>query len=331
MANNSDIPGTQVFPKGAEVTAVEAGSPSGAQPADPSTVTSDDSDFGYLNSEKPGQDQPTVPPKETVEKKDEEPVLPKLKDEDIPPVAITPPTDDTAHAVPGEDGSYEKRYKDLQSYSDKTIASLKSEVDSARKEIESLQSTKIALEALEKDPHAFAARFFPQLAEQVNPNKAVHEQLKKEFGEKLEAYNASEAYQEGTDSYAIREREMQLREQVQRSRLDGEAARQEEARKREARLSESKAKVMKTYGLNEDQFNKSIIEWAKNNSLDFESIGKLRFFDWHIQNAVTQAINRKNGKTQQTPPSIASISGREAEPNTASSGYKELHDVFGDI
>ena len=303
-----------------------------------------DEEFGYLASRstekkddaapESDKDQTTDPIKgkdgeTTGGEKKEDDVVPPVKDDDVPPVAAktTTKTDDV---VVG-DADFKKRYTDLQSYSDRTIDGQKKEIEGLKKEVESLQATKTALDEINKDPHSFLAKFFPEVAGKLEPQKIVVDSLKKEFGAELDAYRAEEAYMEGTTSFKIRQREYELREQLQRSRLEGEFTRQRDAKEREDRLSVSKNEVMKTYGLTEEQFNKEIIGWAQAHPVDFNMIAKARYFDWHIQNAVTQAINRKNGKNSPTAPSVASVSGSDKGSDTESPGYKELKDVFGDM
>jgi hypothetical protein len=319
------------LPAGTEVTAneVKAGDT-------PSTTVAHDfgDEFSLVVEVDPGKDKKESDPakeekvitvrevKEEPEQKVEEPekeddVVPKVKDEDLPPIARSTTTVDDKGTVvePEIKAQYE---------------SLKKEYDARVAEIEQLKSVRLALEEIEKSPQAFIARYVPDLAAKISPQDVVVQSLKKEFtAEELASYDQAQAYEEGTISYRIREREATLREQTQRQRLEGENTRLNETRKLEARLQESKQKVMKEYKLSDAQFDQEIVNWAKNHPIDFESIARLRYFDWHLQNIVDQVQNRK-GKQDKLPGSIAGVSGTDTDPSKVSAGFKEFRDEFGD-
>lgn len=300
-----------------------------------------DSDFTYLTKEKPkdsveeGQKEGAEPPatteEHTPEGKKEEPKI------DVPPIDQTtePPKKEepkTAAPLTDDKVGYEKRYKDLQAYSDSTIDGLKKELATLKTENETLASLKVVKEEVERNPHAFLTKYYPQLAEQLNPQKLAVEQLKKEFGAEFDSYNASEALQEGTTSFKIQQRLDELKNQAQRDRLEAEISRREDSRKREELLSASRDKVKKTYGLSDEQFQKEIVEYAKSLPPNFETIAKVRYFDWHIQKAVDQALRQnKRGAPENPPASIAGEPGHTGDEDTASPGYKELSNEFGDM
>jgi hypothetical protein len=320
------------LPAGTEVTAneVKAGDT-------PSTTVAHDfgDEFSLVVEVDPGKDKKEPTPekeekvitvrevKEEPEKKEEvaekeDEVVPKVKDEDLPPIARSTTTVDDKGTVvePEIKAQYE---------------SLKKEYEARVAEIEQLKSVKLALEEIERSPQAFIARYVPDLAAKISPQDVVVQSLKKEFtAEELASYDQAQAYEEGTISYRIREREATLREQTQRQRLEGENTRLNETRKLEARLQESKQKVMKEYKLSDAQFDQEIVNWAKNHPIDFESIARLRYFDWHLQNIVDQVQNRKRGKQDKLPGSIAGVSGTDTDPSKVSAGFKEFRDEFGD-
>ena len=264
--------------------------------------------------------KPEPPTKEEVktEQVSEDEIVPKVDAKNLPPVAISETVVDDKGTVT-ETPELRAQYDNL-----------KKEYDAKVQEVETLKAVAVSLEELKRDPPAFVARFFPELAAKITPHDIVVQTLQKEFGAELASYSEAEALQEGTLSYKIQQRRDAIREQVQRSKLEGDAIRLDEARRREAKLAESKAKVMTTYKLSEDQFNQEIVNWSKQNPIDWEIVAKLRYFDYHIQHAVKEALGRRKGRNDKLPASVAGVSGRDDSPDAASKGFKEFRDEFGD-
>ena len=330
----SPVTGTQ----NTEVTLTEVTVP------DAETVTDQsperyDFDFEYLASDNGGTKKEDATPTPEVEKtaSEEKSESASIKI-DIPPIAAKVEGDAIVPSVTKEEptsqpSDYEKRYKDLQSFHDKSLSERTKEMEVLKSELESLKSFKLAKEEVEKNPLAFVQQYFPELAEQISPQRMIIKKLVEEFGaETIEAYRPEEALIEGSNSSKIHERELELREQLQRSKLDAEFKRREETQKREAIFTESKNRVMKTYGLNEEQFNKEIVEWSKNQPPDLMMIARNRYFDWHVTQAVEQALaGKKKEKVEAPPPSVAGMGGGTSDGEQTSREFKELQDTFGDM
>lgn len=294
-----------------------------------------DYDFNYMVSQPEGEQKEVVPPSAEPASQEGQPAKVEPPAFPVPPIATKALDEVEVKPAPKAEtlDVAEKRYRDLQSLHDKSIAEKEKELEAIRHEVDSLKAFKAAKDELEKNPLAFLQQYFPQLAEKVNPRRVILDKLREEFGaETIEAYRPEEAYIEGSNSYKIREREDALREELQRTKLEAELSRSEETRRQEAFLNESKTVVMKEYGLDENTFQREIIEWSKQQPpITFKEIARLKYFDWHIQQAVNQALaGEKKGKSQTPPPSIVSVGGG-SDGEKVSREYKDLQDTFGDM
>jgi hypothetical protein len=269
-------------------------------------------------------------------KEEAQPKTEETPDYPVPPIAAVKkdgegaPKSETKEAPKSVE--YEQRYRDLQSLHDKSMDEKVKEIERLNSELSTLQGLRTFKEELEKNPLGVLQQHFPQLADKVSPRRVITDTLAKEFGAELDAYNANEAMQEGTTSYRIREREDELRAQMQRSQLEAESHRLEETRRREVFFNEQKERVKKEFGMDDKTYDTEILGWAKEQPpIGPYQIARLKYFDWFVKNAVAQALaSSKKGNGESLPASIASVGG-ESEGAEPSREAKELQDEFGDL
>ncbi len=295
-----------------------------------------DVDFEYLASPKTGVEKKEPVPPEKKEPVSEEKKEPESKFP-VPPAAQTKESDKASPtseekkepSTPDKGTDWEVRYKELQSFSDARHADDAKKIEEYEKQVKLFDGIKTFKEELERDPVAVLHKYFPALAEKLDPRKFITDKLRAEFGEFT--YDPAEAYVEGTTSYKVKAREQELLEQLSRERLTIEATRKENERTAAARLESSKREVMKRYGLSEEQFEREIVEFAKNTPIDFMRVAQLKYFDWHIQQAVKDAIaaDRKE-RPEKSPTSLTTVGGG-ATDQEASQAYKEAAELFGDM
>ena len=295
-----------------------------------------DVDFAYLgpsNGDGAQKDGSAPQKPEKVESHTPEEKTPEFA---VPPVAFkvdtqTPNESETTKVeTPAARSFTQDEVAAIQSAKDIEIAKFKTIVDEKDKELVLLAQTKTALEDLNKNPYAFVARYFPQLAKQVDPRQLVVEQLRKEFGEEIDTYDASQAYIPESPAYKIRAREEEIVRGIERSQLEAERQRTDGERERTALLESSKQAVMKEYGLDSNTFEKEIVEWGKTQQFDYKALARLKYYDWAIKRAVDDALDRtKREAGAPLPASIAKAGGGDTPP--VPEHLKELRDEFGDI
>lgn len=209
---------------------------------------------------------------------------------------------------------------------------LKNELASTKAQIEQFKSVQSALEELQKEPLVFVRKYFPSLAEKVDARKYIHDKLKQEFGDKIADFDSKESYQEGTLSYKIRVREEEIRDGLMQEERKLQDEKFRLASEREAHLNSSKQAVMKRYNLTEAQFEKEVVEWAKNRKYNaWEDVARLRFMDDVIKANVAKALKEsKSRKGASDKPE----KGAEGVHGSAESGtpehLREMANEFGE-
>lgn len=304
----------------------------------PETVErSFDSDFTYLRDTgkngdtptgtpaTPAQQQPAVQP-QTPQEQQKKIAVPPIAAQQTPSTPAAPATPVTPDTPAPTD--WEKRYKDLQSFHSTTTDGLKQERDNLKVQLEQAQSALKAQESLIKEPLAFIAKLAPELAERINPHEYIVEKLEKEFGKDFR-FAPEEAYDRETPSYKFRVREAELQEELRRNQTDAAARLQAQRAEQEARNNAAKAKVMKDYGLSEEQFNSEIVEYSKGVNFDWTMVADHKYRDWHIQQAVQAALEadrrERNAPSPKTPAALPGGQAPQVPEN------KQLNDAFGDI
>lgn len=254
-----------------------------------------------------------------------------LKEDQITKATLADDPSAKAQSSAGQERTYSQtEVSAIQSAKDTEIKTLKGTLQEYTSELEKLKDAKVALDELNQNPLAFIARYFPELAAQVDSRKVIVDRLRKEFGDELDLYDPSQIHNPESPSYKIQRRELEIQSEVARSAAQAEHERLETERKRVERFNESKKKVMATYGLNEEQFQKEIVEWANGQQFDYEMVARLKFRDWEIQRAIDEALKQaKHDKPGQVPTSVALVGG--GEPKGAPEHLKELSDAFGDM
>ena len=311
-----------------------------------------DSDFNYLASQpqvtsQPGEDGSTTDDDQVEDGsgrtgsaaggKEESPAT--SPSYPVPPVARKKDGESADGEVPSDAGGAatspeeltkaEKRYNDLKSFHDTEVVNYKKQIEQLQTEVKTYQDLKTYKEELEQDPLAFLTRYYPELSSKVDTRRLIVDKLKKEFGEFT--FDPTEAYIEGTTSYKVRMREQEILDELQRERVQRLNTERAEQDRREGLLNASKAKVMEKYGLSEEQFNQVVVEGSKKVTADWEAIAKLIYFDWHMQNAVDEALAAgKRLPRKKKQPGTTDVGGT-AEPPEVSAGFKELSNVFGDM
>lgn len=218
----------------------------------------------------------------------------------------------------------------IQSAKDTEISELKSSLQERDTQLQTLKDAKVALDELNQNPLAFVARYFPELASQLDSRKVIVDRLRSEFGDELDTYDPSQAFNPESPSYKIQRRELELQTELARSVARAEQERTDVERKRVERFNESKKQVMSTYGLSEEQFQKEIVEWANGVQFDYTMVAKLKYRDWEIQRAVDEALKQaKHEKPGALPANVALMGGGEAKGMPEH--LKELSDTFGDV
>lgn len=219
----------------------------------------------------------------------------------------------------------------IQSAKDTELQTLKTEHESVKQQLEALKNVQSALDEINRNPLAFVARYFPELASQLDSRKVVIRRLREEFGEQIDAYDPSQVLDENSPSYNIHRREMELTSEIARSQAQAEQERALAAKQREERLNTSKAQVMKEYGLTEEQFKKEVVEWGSTQQFSYLDVARLKYRDWEVQRAVAEALKQaKSDKPGTLPPSVATVGGGAAETGTPEH-IKDLSDAFGDM
>lgn len=301
-----------------------------------------DVDFEYLktpesngNGEKTADGETAKVDDKKVETKDEKP-LPaeskETKDEtvDEPPIAkvAQSKTDDTVPPEKKVASEYEDKLRQLQSVKDQEVSELKKQLETKNAELQQLQAFRVAQEELERSPLSFVARYFPELAEKLDPRRQIIEQLKREFNGEI-TYDPIEAYTEGTTAWKIRAREEELRDEYSRERARNEISRTQAEQQRQAALQVSKQQVMKDYGLDDAGFEKEIVSWSKSKTLDYSMIAKLRYFDWHVKRAVADALKgASRGGPDKLPANIANVGGGGSDGSA--DHLKDFANEFGE-
>jgi hypothetical protein len=199
--------------------------------------------------------------------------------------------------------------------------------------VQELENITNGIKELEKDPLVFVQRYFPDLAKQLNPDQNILMRVRNEL--KLPddfRYDPQEAYIEGTESYKFRLKENEIRDNYVRERAKLEADQRIQGAQREESFKQSKAKVIKMYGITEEQYQKNVVDYAKNTVLLPEHFARLVYLDAIVKSAVEKALKsqekRKNGEDKKKVPGVAEIVGTE---ETGSEHLKDLNDTFGDI
>ena len=212
------------------------------------------------------------------------------------------------------------------------IIELEGKHKAAEEKLKSLESIQVALEEIKKEPLVFVRKHFPQLAQNLDPNKYIMDKLRTEFGAEF-TYEPSESYQEGTPSYKYRLREMELRDNLVKENARIESTEFESKRKLESALADSKQKVMKDFKLSEEQFQKEVVDWGIKTPITYNEVAKLRFMDVIIKNAVEAALKESKGRKSvvDKPNKGAASIHSESEESERPEHLKELADTFGDI
>lgn len=272
-----------------------------------------DSDFEYLL------------PEELRGKKNDEGGTPSPEQSGVSPASAASPKKGESQEPPVIDSEGVLR--------DAEVSRLKGELEASRSEINSLKAANTEIAEFKKEPLLYLQKNFPELARQINPQNHILSILHKEFGPDFK-YEPSDAYTEGTQSYKWRLRELELRDNLVRESDRIEQDRVRSQKENEARLITSRDKVMKTYHLNEQQFNDEIVKWSQSKVLDFEDMARLKFFDQIVKNlvdkALARALKRKNGEQAAPAASVADIHG-DSGGDESSEGYREHQSVFGDV
>lgn len=297
-----------------------------------------DADFTYLGG---GSHEDDKGDKEDKGTKAEEAEKVKKGEEDAG--AKTPePTEDIDRIVESVVGKKKEepvvvKPEEVKGYEEK-ITTITSERDAARTELEALKSqleqyanTKIALEALQRDPHAFVRQYLPELASHLDPNRVIYAQLKKEFGEDFKP-DAAEAYEDGTPSNKYRLREEELRDERRRQLAQNELRAEQERLRQEGLAKEARAKVQKRYGLNDEQYQKEIVDYFKGFNFTAEHLAMIRFREKDIEAAIRKALEKSKGlRGASDRPEVGAAELRgEEDLGEASEAYKEHQETFGD-
>ena len=213
---------------------------------------------------------------------------------------------------------------------DTEVQSIKAERDSFKNELEGLKNVQVTLEEIKANPLAFVKKYFPQLAESLNPRKIIADKLKVEFGADFR-FEPSDAFIEGTKSYEYRLREEEVRDEMRTQDMRVERERVERDIKIKSQTETDIAQVMKDYNLTRDQVQKEIIDWSKTVPNNLVNIAKLRFMDAIIKRAVDKALVESKGR--KNPDKLPAKGAKDIHGSSeeAPQHIKELNDEFGDI
>lgn len=305
----------------------------------------DESDFSYLVTKKPEDDQ-QKPEKEVADKKIEEERLAKLSDDERKAeqerieaekqTKIEQEQKEKANQVDLSKVNESIRTKLAESIraefdtklteSTTRIQQLETELTQSRLESESLKNIQEFKTQLEKEPYVVLQKYFPQIAEKFDPRRAVIEQLKKEFPDFI--FDPSEQYNEGSQSYNYRLREEELRDTLRREQ-DRAISERTQAQQRQAVIFEEARKaVMTERKLTEAGF-KDLQDWASKTVITPREWAALKFRDADIKAAVDLALENAKKKVSDKPKgSVAGIHGEDTDvvPET----IKDLQETFGD-
>lgn len=214
--------------------------------------------------------------------------------------------------------------------------SFKTEAETYKTQYESIKNTEAALEELKKEPLIFLKRYFPQLAETINPRGYITGKVQEKY--KDVTFIPEDAFTPGTPSYEMRMYEDEVKDNLMReqARLDHEKLVATEAHNKE--MAEAKAKVIKEFGLSEDQYKAFVKEVSTKKIGPFE-IAQIHFLDKVIQKRVDEALKVKGDRrsTIQKPKKGAKDIADENDGGSADSQkeeseiiQKEMSDTFGD-
>jgi hypothetical protein len=214
---------------------------------------------------------------------------------------------------------------------EKTVTELKTKVTEQEAKLTTLANVQAAFEQVQKEPHVFIRKYFPQLAEKLDPQKAIIAKLREEFGQDF-IYDHNESFTEGTTSYKIRLREAELRDNFQREQAKADAELLEGKRQHEARFLEGKKKVMQQYKLTEAGFLE-LQEWAVKKVITPVEWAMLKYYDDNMKKVARKAIEvAKKLKASVDHPGIGAAEIAATTDDEASSqAYKEHQSVFGDV
>lgn len=211
------------------------------------------------------------------------------------------------------------------------ISELTAKVAEKDKLLQNLESTRLALEEAQKEPLVFARKYFPQLAEKLDPQQYIIAALKKEFGDNF-TYDANEAFTEGTTSYKIRLREAEIRDNLTREQAKAEAELTASRLQREARFNEGKKKVMARYKLTDAGFAE-LQKWANETVITPEHWALLKFYDQNLKKAAKAALEASKTRRASVDKPDQGAAGLHAasDDESSSAAYKEMADTFGDL
>lgn len=274
-------------------------------------------DYGSFGDEPP---PPEKKEEEPTPSADNEPVKEPVIAPSGEPVKDKPPTDEAPKFVPETVP---------EPVIDDKVKVLDAENKALKAEIETIKNKNAALEEFEKNPMGLILKHLPQLGDRIDPNRFISDKLAQEFGKDF-LYDAGDAYREGTQSYKFRLRDAELRDQIQKESAKAQAMRTLADERTQQALAQSKDKVIKSYGLTEQQFDKEVVQWAKNYTVTYEDMAKIRFFDKHIEIAVAKALKSKQMSPEKNElPNPASVPG--LSESKVPEHLQDLQDEFGDL
>lgn len=211
------------------------------------------------------------------------------------------------------------------------ISALDTENTQLKQDIAKYENVKTTLDELNKQPHVFIRKYFPQLADQINPERIIKQKLAGEFGAEF-TYEPYEAYTEGTKSYQYRLRYDEEKDLLSREAYQQQLNQAEVRRKAEAVFNQGKTEAMKIFKLDETKF-KELEQWASETVMTPLHWARIKYQDQLIKSAVDAALAKAkvNGKQKELPEqSVAGVHGDDRETGV-SEQFKELQDVFGDL
>lgn len=289
-----------------EGTSIIEGAKPDSEVIEESTEKSFDDDFNYL-----------APPakKEEEQKKDEssddkitETKLEDTSEKEVEKVEEKVEKKEEHHEERSDSDLSELRSQ--LSAKDTELQSVRTELETAKSHLEGLKNVEATLAEINANPLAFVKKYFPQLADAINPRKIIAEKLKAEFGPDFQ-FDPSEAFMEGTRSYDYRLREEEVRDELRNQEYKIERERAEREARLKTQTEQDINQIMKDYNLTREQVHKEVIEWAKNTPNNLVNIAKLRFYNQNVERAVKKAL--------------AESKARKASDKLPDKGVKDIH------